>query len=93
MDTVKHPIKVSFKVGNMDYGVIDIPVGTKVERHSNRNLVCTTLYPWFVDDDRITVNEKIRSFFNHDVKYYGITIPNENVIGINGKDTHESFHF
>jgi acetoacetate decarboxylase len=96
--TVTTACEVSFAVGNMNYGTITVPVGTKVFRHVIDNKVSD----WFLEHDDMVklcpesskVNGKPSSFYLHDACHYGITMPTANVGG-DGRPMakHNSIHY
>jgi hypothetical protein len=97
--TVRVAIDVSFQVGNMNYGTITVPKGTKVFRHH----VDGKISDWFIEHDDMVklcpknfIHEgKISQFYLHDASHYGITVPNANVGKIveTPKKVHSSFHY
>ncbi len=94
--TVKTAIEVSFAVGSLHYGTITVPVGTVVERNKD----CGVWSDWFVkypkelcpDTFKIDGEVPDGGLFMHDAKYYGISIPNANVIGSYALKTHQAHH-
>lgn len=81
--TVTTACEVSFAVGHLNYGTINVPVGTKVFRHND----CGKWSDWFVADadvaklcpDGMKINGEPSAFYLHDGTHYGITMPNANV--------------
>ncbi len=89
--TVTTACEVSFQVGRMNYGTINIPVGAKVFRHivKSRDAAwkpeTVKTSDWFVMEvqkycpEGCMLNGKPSDFFIHDADHYGITMPNANV--------------
>lgn len=87
--------EVHFKVHGMDYGIIKIPVGTKVHRKQviKKTLSGTSCVTsnWWVDNyaelcpKNFIFDGKPSDFFLHDARHSGIPIPVDMVINGNKK--------
>ena len=100
--TVISACEVSFQVGHMNYGTINVPVGTKCFRHAGNKGFGVKPSEWFVMDvaslcpEGMKIDGKPSDFFIHDADHYGITMPNANVREDGEempKATHKAFHY
>lgn len=81
--TVHTACEVSFRVGSMDYGTINVPVGAKVSRHTINKIVS----PWYLDQEDFVklcpksfmIDGKVSHVYFMDADNYGISLPNANV--------------
>jgi hypothetical protein len=94
LGTVTTACDVSFAVGNLDYGMVTVPVGTKVSRRviMDRDApwkpITTKVSDWFVEHyeiDKLICEFKGGELFRMDMKNYGISMPNANVRKIDGE--------
>ena len=94
---VRVAIAVSFSVGTADYGTINVPAGTLVQRFrdvvtNNAGYDMGKWSDWFVqnpgnlpDNGRLLFNGKHNEMFIRDAVNYGISIPPQNVLAGNEK--------
>jgi hypothetical protein len=93
--TVRVACEVSFKVGNVDYGSIMVPAGTKVFRWVMEG---GKVSDWFLEDEELASlcpNDWIKELFMHDAGIYGISLPDANVGPLRGpaKSYHQAHHY
>lgn len=89
--TVRVACEVSFKVAESDYGTINVPAGTKVEKKVFQRTshisgkVITSDTGWYVVDpaaicpDNFKINGKPAEAFIFDALNHGITVPTANI--------------